>query len=187
MEDPSDWLIETATGARLIVIDTLSRFHMLDENESSDAKLLMRRMEHIAYKTGAAVLFLHHVNKGSVAAKTIDQQQAARGSSVLIDDARWSSFLAVMTEKEAATMGYDDVSRRKYVRWNISKQNYSAPIPDVWLERKAGGILVKVEHIQPVDAACAEARTRYAAEDAARAYAQASNGGVSNEKTDFDF
>lgn len=79
-----DWLIEAGRGARLIIVDTLSRFHMLDENESSDAESIMRRMERIAYKTGASVLFLHHVSKASAIAGTADTQQAAKGSAVFV-------------------------------------------------------------------------------------------------------
>ena len=166
-DDWSSWLISTGQGARLIIIDTLSRFHMLDENDTRDAKQIMRRMESIASKTGASILFLHHVSKGSVSNGTSDTAQASRGSSVFTDDARWASFLAVMSAKEAEGRNIEDCDRRKYVRWNICKQNYSAPIADMWFERSTGGVLL------PTNFATTGQK--------AKAYAKASNGGASND------
>ncbi|WP_444979047.1 hypothetical protein, partial [Aeromonas caviae] len=40
-------------------------------------------LEHIAATTGAAVLYLHHVNKGSARDGQTDQQQAARALPLL--------------------------------------------------------------------------------------------------------
>ena len=167
-EDWSNWLIAEGIGARLIIIDTLSRFHLLDENDTVDAKKIMRRMEKIACQTGASILFLHHVSKGSVSSGTADTAQASRGSSVFTDDARWASFLAVMSSKEAEGRKIDDADRRKYVRWNISKQNYSAPIADRWFERSNGGVLL------PANFATTAQKTK--------AYKNASNGGASNDE-----
>lgn len=167
-DDWSDWLISTAKDARLIIIDTLSRFHLLDENETSDAKQIMRRMERIASRTGAGVLFLHHVSKGSVSGGTADTAQASRGSSVFTDDARWASFLSVMATKEAEGRNIEECDRRKYVRWNICKQNYSAPIADIWFERSAGGVLL------PTNFATTAQK--------AKVYAKASNGGLSDDE-----
>ncbi|MGZ8183456.1 MAG: helicase RepA family protein [Methylobacter sp.] len=136
---------EQARDARLIVIDTLTRFHSLDENAAGDAKKIMGAMESIAARTGCAILFLHHVNKSSAMAGMADQQQAARGSSVFVDNARWLAFLAGMTGDEASSFGIAENDRRMYIRWNVSKQNYSAPMPDRWLKRHDGGVLRAVE------------------------------------------
>jgi hypothetical protein len=72
-------------------------------------------------------------------------QQAARGSSVLVDNARWSAFLAPMTEQDARSFGLPAAERVNYVRWNISKQNYGAALADVWYRRDEGGVLVPVK------------------------------------------
>lgn len=68
------------------------------------------------------------------------------GSSAFVDDARWASFLAGMTSKEAKELGYNDTERRRFVRWNISKHNYSAPLNDLWFKRGEGGVLELQEH-----------------------------------------
>lgn len=158
-----DWIREQSKGRRLVIIDTLSRFHCLDENDSACAKQIMMRLEQIAHEMQTAILVLHHVNKSAATNGLGGEQQAARGSSVFIDNARWGSFLAGMTEKEAEGRNVEAADRRKFVRWNISKQNYSAPIEDIWFMRGEGGVLI------PADFRTVEAKTK--------AYAQASNGG----------
>jgi len=78
-------VIEVCTDARLLVLDTLSRIHTLDENDNGQMARLVSQLEHIAAQTGCAVLFLHHVSKAS-ARERGDEQQAARGASALVDN-----------------------------------------------------------------------------------------------------
>ncbi|WP_312283851.1 helicase RepA family protein [Candidatus Igneacidithiobacillus taiwanensis] len=146
-------VIEFCTDARLIVLDTLSRIHGLDENSNGDMARLISTLEHIAATTGASVLFLHHVSKGSAREGQTDQQQAARGASALIDNARWCGFVARMTEKEAEHLSdrpYDKKpigsERRKFfLRFGVSKQNYDEPQDDCWYVRVEGGVLLPVD------------------------------------------
>lgn len=146
-------LIKSYVGTRLIVLDTLSRLHRLDENSNSDMAQLVATLEHIVASTGASILYLHHVNKSSVREDRMNQQQAARGASALIDNARWCGFLAKMTENESKCLS-DDIDTRQpignnrrnfFVRFGISKQNYCVAPIDQWYERRSGGILVPVE------------------------------------------
>lgn len=145
-------IIELCAGARLIVLDTLSRIHSLDENSNGDMARLIATMEYVAVDTGASVLFLHHVSKGSALAGQTDQQQAARGASALIDNARWCGFVAKMTEVEAKRLSDRAYDRRPignnrrgfFVRFGVSKQNYDATPLDQWYERRDNGVLVPV-------------------------------------------
>ena len=149
-------VIEYSAGARLIVLDTLSRIHALDENSNGNMAHLVAVLEHVAATTGASVLYLHHVSKGSVREGQTDQQQAARGASALIDNARWCGYVARMTEDEAKRLSdrtHDRQSisneRRSYfVRFGVSKQNYDATPLDRWYMRHAGGVLVPVELVE---------------------------------------
>ena len=59
-DDQRKTLIEKCRGARLLVIDTLSRVHNLDENSNADMSRLIAAFEDISKATGAAVRFLHH-------------------------------------------------------------------------------------------------------------------------------
>ena len=146
-------LIDYCVGARLLVLDTLSRIHALDENSNSDMSRLVAALEHVAARTGASVLYLHHVNKGSARDGQTDQQQAARGASALIDNARWCGFMSRMTDDEGARLtdrayvrepiGND--RRNRFVRFGICKQNYGVTPLERWLERQDGGVLINTD------------------------------------------
>lgn len=146
-------VIKFCGDARLIVLDTLSRIHCLDENSNGDMAQLVATLEHIAANTGASVLYLHHVSKGSARDGQADQQQAARGASALIDNARWCGFVAKMTEDEAKRLSdrsfdrqpIDNDRRRLFVRFGVSKQNYSITPVDRWYVQHSGGVLLPVE------------------------------------------
>lgn len=141
-------LAQRAQDCRLVIIDTLSRVHSGEENERRDAAKVMRHLERIASTTGAAVVFLHHVTKSVALGGQGDQQQAARGSSVWIDEARWAGFLKTMDPAEAKTESVDEDMRRHFVRFGINKANYCPPIPDVWLKREQGGVLVPAQLVK---------------------------------------
>ncbi len=137
---------KVARGARLVVIDTLSRWHTGEENERRDAARVMREMEKVAADTGAAVVFLHHTNKAAAMNGDGDKQQSSRGSSVFVDEARWVAFLQTMTTQEAQTFGYNEDERKHYVRYGVTKANYCPPQLDIWLRREEGGVLVRHEY-----------------------------------------
>lgn len=147
------WMLGFCNRARIIVIDTLSRVHHLDENSNGDMAQLVSRLEQIAYLTGASVLYLHHVNKNSARDGQTGQQQAARGASALIDNARWCGFVERMTEEKAELLSdrtFDrrpiGHGRRKYfLRFGSSKINYGEELDDRWYERQAEGVLIPVE------------------------------------------
>lgn len=92
-----------------------------EENASGPMSQLICRMESIAAETGCSIVFLHHSSKGAVSMGTSDQQQASRGSSVLVDNIRWQSYLASMTPGEAEDWGVEDSQRGFFVRFGISK------------------------------------------------------------------
>lgn len=147
-------VIDYSTGARLIVLDTLGRIHTLDENSNGDMSRLISVLEYIAATTGASVLYLHHVSKMSARDGQTDQQQAARGASALIDNARWCGYIAKMTEQEAGILS-DSANRLPigdrrgfFARFGISKQNYDCTPLDRWYQRHDGGVLLPVELVK---------------------------------------
>lgn len=144
--DLPDWLafVEAmATGKRLMFLDTLRRFHELDENDSGQMAHLIGLLEGIATRTGCTIVFLHHASKSAALNGQGDMQQASRGSSVLVDNCRWQMYLAGCSKDEAKTLEIDDERRSFFVRCGVSKQNYGPPIGDTWLRRMDGGVLVK--------------------------------------------
>lgn len=149
-------VVDRCAGARLLVLDTLSRIHALDENDNGEMARLLSQLEHIAAQTGCAVLFLHHVSKAS-ARERGDEQQAARGASALVDNARWAGYLTQMSESDGkywsdridrAPIG---VRRGLFVRWGVSKQNYGSGFAPQWFRRDTGGVLVPVDLLEAVD------------------------------------
>jgi len=136
-----DGLKRAAEGRRLMILDTLRRFHIEEENASGPMAQVVGRMEAIAADTGCAIVFLHHANKGAAMSGTGDQQQASRGSSVLVDNIRWQSYLSGMTQAEAEEWGVDEGQRGFFVRYGVSKANYGAPFQECWFRRHEGGVL----------------------------------------------
>jgi hypothetical protein len=146
--DRPDWLafVESmATGRRLMFLDTLRRFHELDENDSGQMAHLVGVLEGIAKRTGCAMVFLHHASKSAAMNGQGDMQQASRGSSVLVDNIRWQMYLAGASKDEAKTLGIDEAMRGYFVRAGVSKQNYGPPVADVWMRRSDGGVLIPAE------------------------------------------
>jgi RecA-family ATPase len=129
--------------SRLIIIDTLSRWHNGDENSRKDAVLVMRNLEKIATNTGAAVIFLHHTSKIAALNGQGATQQASRGSGVWVDEARWVAFLTGATESDFKELGANSTTIKKFVKFGVSKANYCPPQLDIWLERGYAGILGK--------------------------------------------
>lgn len=143
-------IVKYGKGLRLIVLDTLTRFHQLDENSNGDMAKLVSILEYIAKQTGAAILVIHHSSKSMAINGRGDEQQAARGASALIDNARWAGNLVGMTVDESKmlsdTQGGNVIgpdNRGYYVRFAVSKQNHGKPFPETWYVRSDGGILVK--------------------------------------------
>lgn len=159
------WVQQTAKGTRLIIIDTLRRVHSEDENDSAKMSELLGKLEEIAKQERCAILFLHHTTKNAALGGQTDMQQASRGSSVLTDNIRWQSYLAVMDEKDANAKGIPKADRRRYLRFGVSKQNYGPPLDELWLERREGGVLLPSSiHLKssPLDKAVSSASPKLA-------------------------
>lgn len=136
-----DWLRRAGEGRRLMVLDTLRRFHIEEENSSGPMAQVIGRMEAIAAETGCSIVFLHHTSKGAAMMNAGDQQQASRGSSVLVDNIRWQSYLSGMTQSESEEWGVEESQRGYFVRYGVSKANYGTPFQERWFRRNEGGVL----------------------------------------------
>jgi len=153
-----DELLAISKGARLVLIDPLRRMHSGDENNSADMTLFVVAMEQLAKATGAAVVGLHHANRASTADTA--SQHAARGSSALVDGARWQLNLSRLDEKTADQHMISDDERALYVALDFAKTNYLPPAPRCWLKRGPGGrfSLVHLQNARPKGRAVGGAR-----------------------------
>lgn len=164
-------LLRWSEGKRLVIIDTISRFHSLDENKNSEMGLVLKQLEMLARKTGAAVLFLHHVDKGS-AREGVITQQSARGASALVDNARWSGFVAKMNERECETLAENGSiigkeQRTAYLKMGNCKTNYGPIGAEKWYRFREGGVLhpVELQYMSKEEAKEIEKRSKVYAED----------------------
>jgi regulatory protein RepA len=142
-----DAILHAADGARLAIFDTLTRWHRLDENSNGQMSQVVSTMEMIAKRTGASILFLHHVSKGMAREGRQDEQQASRGAAAITDNCRWQGWMQTMSLDAAQEYGVDD--RRRYVAVGGNKENYGQATVEQWLERKAGGVLLPVDLHKP--------------------------------------
>ena len=138
-----------AQGARLVIVDPIRRMHGGDENNSSDMTRFVVAMEQLAKATGSAVIGLHHANRASAA--DTSSQNAARGSSALVDGARWQLNLSRMDEKTAERHMISETERLQYVALDFAKTNYLPPRPRCWLKRGPCGrfSLVQLPTVTP--------------------------------------
>jgi regulatory protein RepA len=72
-------IIKSAKDARLIIFDTLSRWHHIDENRNGDITIIISELESIINEIGSSILFLHHVSKSMAKKREENSQQSTRG------------------------------------------------------------------------------------------------------------
>lgn len=150
-QDVANAITRLGEGSRLIVLDTLRRFHNADENAGGPMAELLGVVERICNRTGASILFLHHTAKSASLNGGGGEQQASRGSSVLVDNIRGGQLnLCVMSEAEAERNKIDSATRKRFVKLVQAKSNFGPPMPDRWLERGGGGILLPKNEIPAV-------------------------------------
>jgi len=129
-------------GKRLVIFDTLRRFHSGNENDSGHMSTLISCFEQIAHRTGAAILFLHHVNKASNFSGAGLEQGASRGSAALTDNIRCQINLTTMTKEDAKQFNISELDRTKYIQFYNSKSNYQKDNGVKWFKRGNGGVLM---------------------------------------------
>lgn len=133
-----EWLKQKLTdgGYAILIIDPLSRWHALKEN---DAGHMTRMIEALEYLSGGTVTVIatHHVRKQSTDSTDSD---AARGSGALRDGCRWVANMAHLPEK--AMKGAGITTNRGYVTFDVSKSNNAPYLPKpIIFERCGGGYL----------------------------------------------
>ena len=102
-----------AQGIGLLVVDPYVKSHRLDENSNAQMDAAATAWSEIAEATGAAVLLIHHVRKGS--AGSAPDVESARGAKSLTDAARSAFLLAPMSVPAA--------ERWRHIRLDDAKAN----------------------------------------------------------------
>lgn len=128
---------------RIVMLDPLSRFQGGRINAEEDATRFVEVAEEIRGETGGCALISAHVGKG--AGKDREEQDVIRGSSALVDGFRWGAIMQPLRAKDADKYDIDPAERRRYVRLDLVKTNYTRPWPGLWLRRETDGVLVPTQ------------------------------------------
>lgn len=149
-------IIELGRGARLIVLDTHSRWAAgVSENDNSEQTQVLMRYERIAKATTAAILFLHHVSKSIMLDGRQDEQGAARGASAITDAARYQAFMHRMGAKEKGDSTISEEDRKNIVIFGAAKVNGGALGEQIWYRRVKGGVLLPMRSRAQMEAVSA--------------------------------
>ena len=130
---------------RLVVVDTLNRLlNGVSENDGSAMGWVVAQLEELARVADCAIVLCHHVSKAALGSGNAGGAHAARGSSVITDNARWQVNLFVPAKDgpfKDLVADMDDEERRRHVRLEFAKLNYGPPLESRWLHRGEGGML----------------------------------------------
>jgi len=119
-----EWLSESLAGmgrVDLVVIDPMSRFYGLDENDNPSATAWIACLEALAKTHGASVLFSHHSSKAVVKDGNITRD-TGRGASAIHDGVR---MMISMGSADGDTLGLPDEGGQGFIEIAHVKGNYS--------------------------------------------------------------
>jgi hypothetical protein len=137
------WLeqtIENHMPLDLLVLDPMSRFYGLKENENEHQTFWIHALEYLTNKYGISIIFAHHVPKAEYGKIS---RSMGRGGGALVDGARLNFGMAPMTEETAAR--YMVQNPKRYIEFGTIKSNYTPEIQDhIILERGEYGLLSPV-------------------------------------------
>ena len=153
-----DYLVKFITDNKidLLVLDTASETHEVEENSTGDMVALMRIFRQVTNSADCAVLVVQHIQKGAIVS-TLDElnQSNIRGSSAFVDKARNAMMLARMPKGDATKYGlpdsdhtHDNVIAMKHVKANLGDYN-----PLTFFERTSTGVLAHMAGVKLLDVA----------------------------------
>lgn len=152
--DRVDYLIDEVNAlgdVRFLVLDPLVAFNGANENDNAEMARLMFTFDRIAEKTGAAVVVVHHVNKGGQITSLNEATQAViRGASALVDNARSAILLTRMPRGDAPLYGLKAEDAGRFVVCRFVKNNYGPYMPDTVFAVGEGGTLRHAPEVQKV-------------------------------------
>ena len=132
-------------GIDLVILDPLIRLHSgLDEN-SAEMQELHNAADDIATRANCGVVLVSHTNKMSKG--TVDDQNAARGTSAMTDAARVVIIMANMTKEEAKELlpEAEQATYMRYCRLGDPKQSYSVNSVPKWFRKQSIKLPVLLE------------------------------------------
>lgn len=115
----------------VLTIDPLALCHGLEENNNAHMAFLIRLFNEIALMLDCAVLIVHHTRKGAIAG----DPDGIRGAGALINHARIAIGLMPMDDDEASKLNVLSLDRKRTLRLDDLKRNYSPKGSDaIWFQ-----------------------------------------------------
>ena len=109
---------EDMADVDLIIIDPLSRFHTLNENDNTEMGLVMSNLRSLCIKRQCSMLIIHHFGSGTSHSKSM--RDRSRGATAIFDS--WHSTLAMEKEKNKIYLKWDDPNFRKRLKSFYAKR-----------------------------------------------------------------
>ncbi|BDQ29856.1 AAA family ATPase [Helicobacter ailurogastricus] len=91
---------------KLVILDTLSRFHALDENSNKEMTLLVGLLGDLARSANVGILMIHHSSKAG-ALNYKNESVSARGASALVDNVRYHLTMSSVTLQKKSNLSKD--------------------------------------------------------------------------------
>lgn len=145
-----DWLslsIEQMPQVDVLVIDPLSKFYGLNENDNAHAAAWIAALETLAVKHDMAILFIHHESKDQNRRGEL-RNSAGRGAGAFRDNVRGALSMAKMDSDKAKSHNYPE-DWQKLVEVLPTKANYVEEAgQSAWFKRGPGGVLMPTDIVK---------------------------------------
>jgi RecA-family ATPase len=139
--------LQQITDLRLVVIDPLQAFVTADVNgDPAAAQFMWTAMAELASTTGATIIVTHHMRKegGFNIRNGDDAREAIRGTTALVDGARFAYALWKVDKEEAASIGENlsiEANINNVARGALVKSNEAADFSIHTYIRNESGLL----------------------------------------------
>jgi hypothetical protein len=138
-----------------VVLDTLSRFLNIDENDNPAMTAACGMLEEVIEELSCNIIMLHHVNKSAGEVVNNDtemyralSQSAIRGASSLAGAARFAIVFAPLSKGFASSLFGEEAKDKpsgSYLAIRAPMKNIGPPEPPLFFVRGDGGLLERVE------------------------------------------
>lgn len=117
-------------GPAVVILDPTVELHSVEETDNTGMRGVLARLRLIATQHDCAVVLVHHTRKGAAAG----DMEGVRGASALTGSCRTVLTAFPMSEQEAEAHDVPRAERRRYLRLDPVKANYTSLSDPVWHE-----------------------------------------------------
>ena len=166
--------LEKRPTIRWIVLDPLALLHQLGENDNGAMAQLLRLLGRVAREFNVAIWVVHHLSKAGALADDLNNQ-AIRGASAIVDNARAAILLQRLTASDAAVVQATPDEARRMVRLTFGKNSHGDPLDACYVRiRDDGSVEPLAVQPMPMPAGVARAMRNLSSREQAADHIEAS-------------